>query len=99
MKCDRKNSQLYSSVSSYQFRALTVPTTPVLLFVLLGNNFYGDEMIEKLNTLSADELVMFTLMEKISPPLNTNYIISGIQGELRPQQLVSELGIFGAILV
>ncbi|MCP9261449.1 Glutathione synthetase [Dirofilaria immitis] len=58
-----------------------------------GGNYYGEEIAEKLKTMSRDEMAAYILMERITPMVVKNYLI-------RPQEepvlmdVVEELGIY-----
>lgn len=64
-----------------------------------GNNVYGADIPTALDAMSPDERSAWILMERIFPPLSTGYMIRP-GGPTPPPlvQLVSELGIFGAII-
>lgn len=53
--------------------------------------------MDKLNTLTREELSAYTLMEKIEPPSSENYIVCE---EKLPKlkSVLNELGIFGALV-
>eukprot|EP01038_Epipyxis_sp_PR26KG_P013036 gene13036-17472_t len=62
-----------------------------------GNNFYGQEMIDALQTLSEKELAAFILMERIMPPSQPAVMIR--DGQALPViECLCELGIFGAYI-
>lgn len=65
-----------------------------------GNNIYGSKIRDALmNMGKTPERAAWILMERITPPLSEGYIIR--PGDRVPPPLVSlisELGIFGAIL-
>uniref|UniRef100_A0AAG5DPZ8 Glutathione synthetase n=1 Tax=Anopheles atroparvus TaxID=41427 RepID=A0AAG5DPZ8_ANOAO len=64
-----------------------------------GNNVYGADIPAALNAMSPDERSAWILMERIFPPLSTGYMIRPGGPSPPPLvQLVSELGIFGAII-
>ena len=62
-----------------------------------GNNLYGDEMVAALNSMTADELTSFILMDRIVPPTFSTAIMrdgvlhEGVEG-------VYEMGVFAALL-
>ncbi|XP_050086916.1 glutathione synthetase-like isoform X2 [Anopheles aquasalis] len=65
-----------------------------------GNNVYGADIPAALAAMSGEERSAWILMERIFPPLSTGYMIRPDAGTAPPVpvQLVSELGIFGAII-
>ncbi|XP_049537842.1 glutathione synthetase-like isoform X2 [Anopheles darlingi] len=65
-----------------------------------GNNVYGADIPAALASMSEEERSAWILMERIFPPLSTGYMIRPDAGTAPPTpvQLVSELGIFGAII-
>ncbi|XP_058128316.1 glutathione synthetase-like isoform X2 [Anopheles ziemanni] len=64
-----------------------------------GNNVYGADIPTALDAMTPDERSAWILMERIFPPLSTGYMIRP-GGPTPPPlvQLVSELGIFGAVI-
>ncbi|XP_041782147.1 glutathione synthetase-like isoform X2 [Anopheles merus] len=64
-----------------------------------GNNVYGADIPAALQAMSSAERSAWILMERIFPPLSTGYMVRP-NGPVPPPlvQLVSELGIFGAII-
>lgn len=64
-----------------------------------GNNVYGEDIPAALEKMSEDERSAWILMERIFPPLSKGYMIRP-GGNMPPEivNLVSELGIFGAII-
>ncbi|XP_067946195.1 glutathione synthetase-like [Watersipora subatra] len=62
-----------------------------------GNNVYDTEIVDKVNSEKLEMLSAYTLMDKIFPPTNENYMVSSGN---RPSitNVVSELGIFGAYI-
>lgn len=64
-----------------------------------GNNIYGSDIPEKLKNMNETERSAYILMEKISPPISQSYMIRP-GGTMPPKifDMVSELGIFGAII-
>nr|XP_040223849.2 glutathione synthetase-like isoform X1 [Anopheles coluzzii]XP_049464569.1 glutathione synthetase-like isoform X1 [Anopheles coluzzii] len=64
-----------------------------------GNNVYGADIPAALQAMSSVERSAWILMERIFPPLSTGYMVRP-NGPVPPPlvQLVSELGIFGAII-
>ncbi|XP_065084778.1 glutathione synthetase-like isoform X2 [Ochlerotatus camptorhynchus] len=64
-----------------------------------GNNVYGVDIPEALEKMNEDERSAWILMERIFPPLSRGYMVRP-GGNMPPQivDLVSELGIFGAII-
>lgn len=70
-----------------------------------GHNFFGDEVLVKLESLKQEELRQFILMEYINSPKERNWLLKPEQdyGQdarvLETQDyLVSELGIYGSVL-
>nr|CAD7448498.1 unnamed protein product [Timema bartmani] len=65
-----------------------------------GNNVYGEKVREELLAMKdSKERTAWILMERISPPIQTCYIVRPGQDGLPPlSDLVSELGIFGVII-
>ncbi|ODN05249.1 Glutathione synthetase [Orchesella cincta] len=64
-----------------------------------GNNIYGEEIKEFLMKIKdSDERSAWILMEKISPPLQRNYMIRPTLKEPMFTDVVSELGVFGVII-
>ncbi|XP_001653706.2 glutathione synthetase isoform X2 [Aedes aegypti] len=64
-----------------------------------GNNVYGSDIAGALEKMNEDERSAWILMERIFPPLSRGYMIRP-DGKMPPEivDLVSELGIFGAII-
>lgn len=64
-----------------------------------GNNVYGEDIPGALEKMADDERSAWILMERINPPLSQGYMIRP-GGKMPPEivNLVSELGIFGAII-
>ncbi|XP_021962625.1 glutathione synthetase isoform X1 [Folsomia candida] len=64
-----------------------------------GNNMYGENVKSYLEKIKdSDERSAWILMERINPPVQTNYMIRpNIQGPI-VTEVVSELGIFGVVL-
>lgn len=64
-----------------------------------GNNVYGEDIPGALEKMADDERSAWILMERIFPPLSQGYMIRP-GGKMPPEivNLVSELGIFGAII-
>ncbi|XP_070491544.1 glutathione synthetase-like isoform X2 [Chironomus tepperi] len=64
-----------------------------------GNNIYGSDIPEKLTTMSEEERSAYIVMDRIFPPISRSYMIRpGAQGAPSIVDMVSELGIFGAII-
>ncbi|KAJ6638096.1 Glutathione synthetase, chloroplastic [Pseudolycoriella hygida] len=64
-----------------------------------GNNIYGIDIVDALNKMTVLERSGYILMERIFPPISKGYILR--PGGPSPPELVnliSELGIFGAII-
>nr|XP_019533926.2 glutathione synthetase-like isoform X2 [Aedes albopictus] len=64
-----------------------------------GNNVYGSDIPGALEKMNEDERSAWILMERIFPPLSRGYMVRP-GGKMPPGivDLVSELGIFGAII-
>lgn len=64
-----------------------------------GNNIYGLDIPNALNKMTETERSAYILMERISPPISRSYMIRP-GGDIPPQivDMVSELGLFGAII-
>ncbi|XP_037046210.1 glutathione synthetase-like isoform X2 [Bradysia coprophila] len=64
-----------------------------------GNNTYGMEIVDALKNMSALERSGYILMERIFPPISKGYVVRP-GGPSPPEllDLISELGIFGAII-
>ncbi|XP_062537031.1 glutathione synthetase-like isoform X2 [Armigeres subalbatus] len=64
-----------------------------------GNNVYGADIPGALEKMNGDERSAWILMERIFPPLSRGYMVRP-GGKMPPEivDLVSELGIFGAII-
>ncbi|XP_055551683.1 glutathione synthetase-like isoform X1 [Wyeomyia smithii] len=64
-----------------------------------GNNVYGTDIPAALDKMSEDERSAWILMERIFPPVSRGYMIRP-GGKMPPEivNLVSELGIFGAVI-
>ncbi|KAL1400533.1 hypothetical protein pipiens_007348 [Culex pipiens pipiens] len=64
-----------------------------------GNNVYGEDIPGALEKMADDERSAWILMERIFPPLSQGYMVRP-GGKMPPEivNLVSELGIFGAII-
>lgn len=64
-----------------------------------GNNIYGQDIKEFLSKIeNDDERSAYILMDRISPPITTNYVVRPGAGEAQMVQVISELGIFGYII-
>ncbi|XP_058064292.1 glutathione synthetase-like isoform X3 [Anopheles bellator] len=64
-----------------------------------GNNVYGADIPATLAAMEGEERSAWILMERIFPPISTGYMIRPNGPNPPPLvQLVSELGIFGAII-
>ncbi|XP_055685437.1 glutathione synthetase-like isoform X2 [Lutzomyia longipalpis] len=64
-----------------------------------GNNIYGQDILGALKKMTTTERSAWILMERIFPPISKGYIIRpGDVGTPKVSDLVSELGIFGAII-
>lgn len=64
-----------------------------------GNNIYGSDIPAVLTKMTETERSAYILMERISPPISRSYMIRP-GGDSPPQMvdMVSELGLFGAII-
>lgn len=64
-----------------------------------GNNIYGSEIPAVLSKMSETERSAYIIMERITPPISRSYMIRP-GSEMPPKivDMVSELGIFGAII-
>lgn len=64
-----------------------------------GNNVYGEEIRDAVMKMkNSKERSAWILMDRITPPLQSNYMIRPGQEMKEPVDLVSELGIFGVII-
>ena len=64
-----------------------------------GNNIYGLDIPEALAKMSDVERAAYILMERISPPISRSYMLRpGAQSSPEIVDMLSELGIFGAII-
>uniref|UniRef100_A0A0K0ED10 Glutathione synthetase n=1 Tax=Strongyloides stercoralis TaxID=6248 RepID=A0A0K0ED10_STRER len=63
-----------------------------------GGNFFGKDITNLLNTLSKTELKCYILMEKLNPLPTENFLIRPNQ-EVKKSQVISELGIYGWLIV
>lgn len=63
-----------------------------------GNNVYGEDIKPFLSQLEGDEKDAYILMDKISPPITTNYVVRPGNKEAQMVKVISELGIFGYII-
>ena len=64
-----------------------------------GNNVYGQDIVPFLKNLKNDqERNAYILMDRISPPVTTNYLIRPGQPEPQLVKVISELGIFGYVI-
>lgn len=65
-----------------------------------GNNVFGDDIPQKLKSLSEKERCAWVVMDRIVPPITKGYIIRPNDSiPIETSELVSELGIFGVIIV
>ncbi|KJH49407.1 glutathione synthase [Dictyocaulus viviparus] len=62
-----------------------------------GGNFYGEQVAEKLQTLSGEERGAYILMERIQPLVAENYLIRAME-PVALSSVVSELGVYGYAL-
>ena len=63
-----------------------------------GNNIYGDDIVPFLKSIeSSTERDAFIMMDRISPPITTNYMIRP-SAPVKLVKCISELGIFGYII-
>lgn len=72
----------------------------MLSFYVLGYNVYFDDVKKKLIELQdSAERSSYSMQERIFPLVTTNYFIyPGNLDELKPIEIVNELGIFGAFV-
>uniref|UniRef100_A0A3Q0KUJ8 Glutathione synthetase n=2 Tax=Schistosoma mansoni TaxID=6183 RepID=A0A3Q0KUJ8_SCHMA len=66
-----------------------------------GNNYFGEELVQKLKSImDHSERKLYVLMERIQPYIFQNSILNSTSAseELKVKKMVTELGIFGAIL-
>jgi len=64
-----------------------------------GNNIYGKDIVPFLTKLKdSDERNAYILMDRINPPITTNYVVRPGQGGAQMVDVISELGIFGYII-
>ncbi len=63
-----------------------------------GNNIYGHDIKPFLSSLAGDERNAYILMDRISPPITTNYVVRPGSGDAELVKVISELGIFGYII-
>ena len=61
-----------------------------------GNNFYDQDIIDKLDSSSLDELKQYTLMKKIKA--NTSPAVFMREGQKYECTRISELGVYGIVL-
>ncbi|CAH8871055.1 unnamed protein product [Trichobilharzia szidati] len=67
-----------------------------------GNNYFGEQLVQKLKSImNHDERKDYVLMERIRPYVFENQVLNSFSkcNEPKVQEMVTELGIFGAILV
>jgi glutathione synthase len=64
-----------------------------------GNNIYGSDIPEALTKMNEKERSAYIIMDRIFPPISRSYMIRpGAEGAPSIVDMVSELGIFGAII-
>lgn len=64
-----------------------------------GNNIYGEDIPEKLKAMSEEERSAYIVMDRIFPPISRSYMVRpGAESLPEIVDLVSELGIYGAII-
>jgi len=64
-----------------------------------GNNIYGRDIVPFLSKLKdSDERNAYILMDRINPPITTNYVVRPGKGGAEMVDVISELGIFGYII-
>lgn len=64
-----------------------------------GNNIYGIDIPDQLKAMSEEERSSYIVMDRIFPPISQSYMLR--PGQTNPPEIVdmvSELGIFGAII-
>ncbi|MFH4978537.1 hypothetical protein AB6A40_005246 [Gnathostoma spinigerum] len=78
--------------------AVANPSNYVLKPQLEGGwgNYYGEDLAEKLRTMTLDERAAYILMEKIHPMVTKNYLIRPFQN-VQLSETVGELGIYGCL--
>ncbi|VDQ00467.1 unnamed protein product [Trichobilharzia regenti] len=67
-----------------------------------GNNYFGEQLVQKLKSImNHHERKDYVLMERIRPYVFENQVLNSFSkcNEPKVQEMVTELGIFGAILV
>ena len=64
-----------------------------------GNNIYGRDIVPFLSKLKdSDERNAYILMDRINPPITTNYVVRPGKDKAEMVKCVSELGIFGYLI-
>jgi len=64
-----------------------------------GNNIYGQDIPPFLSNIAdANERNAYILMDRINPPITTNYVVRPGKSEAEMVKVVSELGIFGYVI-
>uniref|UniRef100_A0A914HKP7 Glutathione synthetase n=1 Tax=Globodera rostochiensis TaxID=31243 RepID=A0A914HKP7_GLORO len=63
-----------------------------------GNNFWGQEIAEKLRTFEPSERAAHILMERLRPPVVKNYMVRPAEEVHEISNVVSELSIYGYLL-
>ncbi|MBF0276664.1 MAG: glutathione synthase [SAR324 cluster bacterium] len=61
-----------------------------------GNNFYEEEMIQRLKTLNEDEREAYILMERINSPVHHARLMK--EGDVQESNCISEIGSYGVCL-
>lgn len=61
-----------------------------------GNNLYGKDILQKMNSQTAEELKAYILMQKIKPVPRIGFLVK--KRELFCVPVISELGIFSYFL-
>jgi len=64
-----------------------------------GNNIYGDDINPFLDKIvGTEEQNAFIVMDRITPPVTTNYMVRPLGGAATLVKTISELGIFGYLI-
>ena len=64
-----------------------------------GNNVYGDDIKPFLeNIKNSEERNAYILMDRIQPPVTTNYMVRPDGQPAKLVDVISELGIFGYVI-
>ena len=64
-----------------------------------GNNIYGQDIVPFLSNMKDDnERNAYILMDRINPPITTNYVVRPGSSGAEMVKVISELGIFGYLI-